>query len=264
MMKLLALDFDGVISDSAPEAFLVALRSYTAMRPDSRLAADLERVSGAGCPRPERVRRDPLYLDFIDLMPLGNRAEDYAVMLAALERGAVLPDQAAYDEHCRAQVPEFLEAFHQRFYQLRHAFARDDPEGWRGLMGPYPRFLDMLRRRRDDVAMAIATAKDRQSVVLLLRDYGIDDLFPDRSVLDKETGISKRAHLEQLQQRLGVAYAEITFIDDKLNHLDDAAAMGVRCALADWGYNGSREREQALRRSYLVCTLESAERQIFN
>jgi phosphoglycolate phosphatase-like HAD superfamily hydrolase len=264
MMKLLALDFDGVISDSAPEAFLVALRSYTAMRPDSRLLTDLERISGAGCPRPDRVRGDPLYRDFIDLMPLGNRAEDYAVMLAALEGGVLLPDQMAYHEHRRTQAPEFLEAFHRRFYQLRHAFARDDPEGWRGLMGPYPRLLEMLRRRRDDAAMAIATAKDRQSVALLLRDYGIDDLFPDASVLDKETGVSKRAHLEQLQRRLGVAYAEITFVDDKLNHLDDAAGMGVRCALAAWGYNGSREREQALRRGYLVCTLESAESRIFS
>ena len=39
---LLALDFDGVISDSAPEAFVVALRTWVALREGTSLAAELE------------------------------------------------------------------------------------------------------------------------------------------------------------------------------------------------------------------------------
>jgi hypothetical protein len=37
----------------------------------------------------------------------------------------------------------------------------------------------------------------------------------------------------------------------------------VRCALAAWGFNGERERQQAAERGYLVCTLENAERRLF-
>ncbi len=38
-----------------------------------------------------------LYAPFRECMPLGNRAEDFGVVLAALEAGVSLPDQAAYD-----------------------------------------------------------------------------------------------------------------------------------------------------------------------
>ena len=64
--------------------------------------------------------------------------------------------------------------------------------------------------------------------------------------------------------RLGVAPAEITFIDDKVNHLDAVSELGVRCALAAWGYNGARERELARERGYLVCTLGDVEATLFD
>ena len=38
MLRLLALDFDGVIADSAPEAFVVALRTYCELRPEAGFA----------------------------------------------------------------------------------------------------------------------------------------------------------------------------------------------------------------------------------
>ena len=49
-MRLLALDFDGVISDSAPEAFVVALRTFCELRPGSGLAADAAAIDGPGAP----------------------------------------------------------------------------------------------------------------------------------------------------------------------------------------------------------------------
>jgi phosphoglycolate phosphatase-like HAD superfamily hydrolase len=111
--------------------------------------------------------------------------------------------------------------------------------------------------------LAIATAKDRASVRALLDAYGIADLFDDARLLDKETGVSKSAHLEKLQRDFNVDFGEITFVDDKVNHLDAVAGLGVRCALATWGYNGEREVRLARERGYLVCTLDEVEGQLF-
>ena len=130
-------------------------------------------------------------------------------------------------------------------------------------MGPYPPFLEVLHRRAGDALLAIVTAKDAETVDALLRDYGIEGLFPGERVLDKETGIHKDAHLRQLHETVGVAYEEMVFVDDKVNHLDRVAALGVRCALAAWGYNGEREVELARQRGYRVFTLENAEEQLF-
>ena len=130
-------------------------------------------------------------------------------------------------------------------------------------MGPYPAFLRVLQRRASDTLLVIATAKDRRSVGLLLRDYGIEDLFSADRVLDKEIGLHKDSHLRQIHAAFGVAYDEIVFVDDKVNHLDVVAKLGVRCALACWGYNGEREAAQARDRGHLVCTLGDVEAQLF-
>ncbi len=245
-MRVLALDFDGVISDSAPEAFAVALRTYTGLRPASPLQETEE-----------------LYAGFVELMPLGNRAEDYAVILAALEEKAVIADQADYDSFYRQQDAEQLRAFHERFYQARTAWAERDPDGWRRMLSPYPDMLEILHRRASQVTLAIATAKDRFSVGMLLHDYGIASLFREDLVLDKETGVTKRSHLERLQQSLEVPFDAITFVDDKVNHLDTVAGLGVRCGLAAWGYNGKREWEAAQQAGHLVLHLHDLEAQLF-
>jgi phosphoglycolate phosphatase-like HAD superfamily hydrolase len=265
-VQVLALDFDGVISDSAPESFVVALRSYVALRPASPLARDLAELAGGSLAR-DAVTAARLYARFVELMPLGNRAEDFGVELAALEAGQALRDQADYDAFKRELVagdPPFQVAFHARFYLERGAFAEADREGWHALLGPYPEFLSILRRRSADRVLAIVTAKDLASVERLLAGYGIRDLFPAERVLDKETGASKRAHLEELQRRTATPFERIAFVDDKVNHLEDVASLGVRCALAAWGYNGARERERARACGFDVCGLDDVEHVLFD
>ena len=262
-MRGLVLDFDGVVFNSAPEAFLVAHRTYTELGPALPTANQLP-APGRGIERSrEEILVDPLYRTFVELMPLGNRAEDFGVMFSILERGVAVHDQAGYDEE-RAQIStDVLEAFHARFYEVRTRFQEEHPERWRALQGPYPEFVALLRRRSSEVALAMATAKDRRSVRLLLEDHGLGDLFPDERLMDKETGRSKTAHLGHLRGVLGIPFSEMTFVDDKVNHLDAVAPLGVRCGLAGWGYNGAREHELAERRGYVVCSLENAERRLF-
>ena len=262
-MRVLALDFDGVISNSAPEAFVVSLRTYAALRPGSALAAHAETLAGPGAPPDAVVRAAPLYAPFVDAMPLGNRAEDYAVVLHALEEARPLPDQASYDAWRAQQDPTWLRLFHERFYAVRDALSDADPEGWSALVPPYPELIALLHRRAGDAALAIATAKDRRSVQTLLARYGVADLFPPERVLDKETGTSKTAHLAALQARVDLPFRDITFVDDKVNHLDLTAPLGVRCALAAWGYNGPRERQLARSHGYLVCQLSDVEEKLY-
>jgi phosphoglycolate phosphatase-like HAD superfamily hydrolase len=246
-VKALVLDFDGVIADSAPEAFAVALRTYTALR-------------GAALARRDEAT---LYAGFLAIMPLGNRAEDFAVALLALEAGVALPDQAAYDAFRARQDEAWLHLFHAHFYETRAALAASDRGAWLALMPPYPAFLDVLRRRAGDATLAIATAKDHVSVCALLDHYGIAPLFAPELVLDKETGVHKTDHLAHIARTLALDFPQITFVDDKVNHLDAVAALGVRCALAAWGMNGPRERQLAAERGHRVCRLEDFEAQIY-
>jgi phosphoglycolate phosphatase-like HAD superfamily hydrolase len=174
-----------------------------------------------------------------------------------------VPDQAAYDALRDGHDAAWLDDYHRRFYAQRRALAAVDPPGWLRLMPPYPELLPMLRRFSGRAELAIATAKDRDSVAALLRAYGIGDLFAPERILDKQTGVAKTAHLTELRRRCGVGFKQITFVDDKVHHLDAAAALGVRCGLAAWGYNGPRELRQAQERGHLVCRLADVEAVLF-
>ena len=259
-MEVLALDFDGVISDSAAESFVVALRTLVRLDSGSPLAETNSDLSAAD---PEAVRAHPLYSGFLASMPLGNRAEDFAVALRLLEAGEEPEDQGEFDRFRESLGAEFLETFHASFYVERAALRTADPVRWLALLGPFEEFVALLRRRAADRILVLATAKDRASVDLLLDAYGIADLFAAERVVDKEAGRSKRAHLGILADRLGVGFDRMLFVDDKLNHLEDVASLGVRCALAAWGYNGERERILAAQRGFIVCELAAAEDDLF-
>ena len=250
-MRALALDFDGVISDSAREAYVVALRTFARVWPEADLGAPADEEDAA------------LYERFLELMPLGNRAEDYGISLQALERGRELADQAAYDAFRTELEPAGLRRFHKEFYRVRRAWSEVDPAGWLERIGPYPGILDLLRRRSGDVELAIATAKDRHSVASLLASYGVGDLFPEGRVHDKETGVSKQAHIRAIAADVACPVTEVTFVDDKVNHLVDVAETGARCLLAGWGYNGEREWKLAEAAGHPVVGLAEFEAALF-
>jgi phosphoglycolate phosphatase-like HAD superfamily hydrolase len=173
-VKALVLDFDGVLCASGRETFAVGLATYLGLEPRSALAG---------------ADRASLEAGFLAAMPLGNRAEDFGVVLAAQEHGVAIADQAAYDAFRETIGAGWLRAFHARFYQERAALARRDPAGWIALNPPYGPFLALLRRRAAEARFAIATAKDHASVERLLGAWGAGDLFDPALVLDKEAGV---------------------------------------------------------------------------
>jgi phosphoglycolate phosphatase-like HAD superfamily hydrolase len=260
--RLLALDFDGVVSDSAPESFVVALRTCAALR-DAPLPSAARALADQRGPTLAEVRACSSYAPFLDAMPLGNRAEDFGVVLRALAEEAPLESQSDYNAQLERHSQPWRDAFHSRFYQERQRLRGEDLDAWLALMAPYSEFLALLRRRSGDIQLAIATAKDGESVRALLAAYGAVDLFPDELVVDKEAGRSKVAHLTRLSERTGIALSEILFFDDKVNHLDEVAKLGVRCGLAAWGYNGPREEALAREKGHLLCNLSDVEAQIF-
>ena len=259
-MQVLALDFDGVISDRAFESFVVALRTYLREGvdvPATRRMLDLGEVPLA------ELDGHPFYRDFLDLMPLGNRAEDFGVALCLIDRAEKVDDQASFDLSRESLGKESLARFHHAFYQERQALRAADPGAWLGLVRPFGSFVSILRSRSQSRTLALATAKDRASVDLLLDAYGISDLFAEGLIVDKEAGRSKRSHLERLRESLGANFEDFTFVDDKLNHLEDVSSLGVRGVLAGWGYNGERERLLAMERGFRVCDLDEAEEALF-
>ena len=260
-MKLLALDFDGVICDSSREIFLVTLRTLAQQAPGSRAAKHFEKCRHRT--RPEAFDGDAIYRGFEELHPLGNRAEDFAVAIKAVFDGVAINDQADYDRYFSQQDPGWKEAFHHGFYDQRAALRAEDEKKWLGLHGTWPEITSLLRSRAGSVPIAICTAKDAVSVRKLLEHYGIGELVPDEYILDKENGPDKTVHLSELSRRSGIDPEQMTFVDDKVSHLQKVSALGVRCVLAGWGENGEREHALARQEGFAVASLSDVAFRLF-
>jgi phosphoglycolate phosphatase-like HAD superfamily hydrolase len=262
-MHVLALDFDGVLCDSSREVFVVAVDAFAAHVPGSSLLPPLQVLRNRALAGDEGFRGDPLYRRFADLLPLGNRAEDFGVALTALEQDLSIGEQSEYDALHEGLGAQWRDTFHRRFYEARDALRAADPEAWLGLHLPYPGLAEVLWRHRDQTRLAVATAKDGRSVRLLLETLGLDGVFEPELVLDKETGADKTLHLQVLAERTAVHFTAMTFVDDKVNHLQKTAVLGVRPVLAGWGFNTPREHRLARSLGYEIASLADAEHILF-
>jgi len=247
----LALDFDGVICDSAAEIRATALDAWAGLFPASDLSP--------------RMQHNPRMNDELTrLIPLGNRAEDFGVALHILDESMQVSNQSDYDRVRCSLGRTWLERFHRAFYAARHRRREAAPQSWFDLHTTYEPFVEVLRRRHGEVPFAIVTAKDRTSVAMLLEQFGCSTLFPPDLILDKQTGVRKTAHLKALAERLRISVATITFVDDKVNHLAATAPLGIRPVLAGWGHNTRREHDEARAAGFAVAQLDTAETVIFD
>jgi phosphoglycolate phosphatase-like HAD superfamily hydrolase len=262
-MHVLALDFDGVLCDSSREVFVVAVDTFAALEPHSALLPRLTPLRNDAAAGGSKHRESDFYRNFRNLLPLGNRAEDFGVSLKAVESGSEITNQDDYDAFFRAIDQPWLDLFHRRFYESRSALRERDPDGWLKLHLPFQGLAEQLLQHREHTLPAVATAKDARSVQLLLDHLGYGGVFDRELILDKETGVEKTHHLRALRERTGAAFPDMTFVDDKVNHLLRVAELGVRPVLAGWGFNTEREHDLAHRLGFEVADLATAETILF-
>jgi phosphoglycolate phosphatase-like HAD superfamily hydrolase len=257
-MRVIALDFDGVLCDSVRETFATAIHTYRKTAPDSAVVRRICDRLGRWPWTDPAIATDPDFERYEALVPLGNRAEDFGVALLSLDLELDLTDQEAYDNFYETLDPTWLDTFHRRFYETRNAIRALDRDAWLALHHDYPSFSSDLHRIAGQARLAIATAKDGRSLDLLLDRLGVSEIFDRDLRFDKETGVQKTAHLTELARRLDIPFKDVTFVDDKVNHLKKVSPLGVRPVLAGWGHNTEREHRAAEDAGYEVATLAGA------
>jgi len=254
MPQLLALDFDGVISDSLLEAYLLTWR--TAGKIDTKLEKP-------GVPIPDldnihafRDEHKEHWDSFSRMVPFGNRAEDYLVIQRAVQTGKSIGTQEEFDSFRKTLKQQQLDRFHEEFYRERYRLTENHWEGWIALNKPYPGISQAIEALSSRFELAVATSKDARTVRSVLDSYGLRSFFREGRVLDKSMGGSKRAHLAALLDICNCTYGEMTFIDDKVAHLIDCADLGVGLYMAGWGYNSPREEKLAASHDIPVLKIE--------
>jgi phosphoglycolate phosphatase-like HAD superfamily hydrolase len=141
----------------------------------------------------------------------------------------------------------------RRFYETRKRFIEKDPECWLALHQPYQPLWDELVRR-PDYPVVILTYKNRDAILRLCRDFGLNIQRID--VYSADNWASKTENMQRIRERYGAR--QYYFLDDSLKNLKELDAALNRQQkmliplLASWGYTGPEAEKLARKCGYAV------------
>ncbi len=241
-VQILALDFDGVICDSAGECLFTSYSYYAPI-------AGLAPISGLD-EIPEAVREK-----FYRMRPFIRDGKDYMLILYFITNGIPIEVQEDFDQRSRdhlgqvchqvgaADAKELEELFQGKRRDIR---ARDET-AWLGLNPLYQQLeagLLACQERFDRIY--VTTSKPTDAVVQILAHHRIplpEDHIYGYDKVKKERG--KNGHLNKVHQLTGAPFEEIHLVDDQLSHLKAARQLGAHCYHASWGYTTEQQKNEA-------------------
>ncbi|MEI8079660.1 MAG: HAD family hydrolase [bacterium] len=238
--RLLALDFDGVVCDSAAETAVAAWRA-------ARLAWPTLATTGDAEPAPAFVRR------FMGLRPLIETGWQTAILarliLQEADDAVVAVRFAEAAEALRESAGLSRNELVQWFGGVRDTWIATDTADWLARHRFYPGVVAAmtaaLKRAPDSVV--ILTTKQERFTRRLLESAGVP-LAPER-VYGLEHGRSKEDWLAEFATQRPGGAAALTLVEDRLDTLQRIAARpelaAVRLYLADWGYLAPDDRTRA-------------------
>ena len=226
----LALDFDGVIADSIEECLVVGHNAYGTHR-----KTDVRITTLADLP-PRRVREAKRLRNFI------RSGADYVFLFHALDRDVAIENQDDFDRFLNAHTSLQPVYFHL-FYEERETFSSTHHEEWIRLNPLYPGISDFLKSFKAVERLLIITTKKIQYAFQILSAHTLP--FVQTNGYHADARQPKDAIIDELLQKHRLPPSRFHFVDDQIDTLLQAAPLGIRSYLADWGYVNDEQRLRA-------------------
>jgi phosphoglycolate phosphatase-like HAD superfamily hydrolase len=238
-LDVFALDFDGVLCDSAGECAVTAWRAGGQVWPEWR---------GSEPPADYKIR-------FVNLRPVVETGYQMIPLMKLIRDGvgddAIL---AGFSPLCdglmgahgltRRQLVEL-------FGRTRDEWIFQNSADWLSRHRFYPGVVARLREVLGVQPVYILTTKQERFTRQLLDAEGVR--MPEGRIWGLERNLNKGQMLEQVMAEPSLRDARIHFVEDRIETLFDVAKKpgldGVCLYLADWGYNTPAQREQARQHS---------------
>ena len=220
ILKVVFLDFDGVLFDTVREAYAIAM--ITTGKCNSLGDVDFQSLH---------------YSLFSKYRYLISPAWNYQYLLRALEdRSHNLKNN--YLQMLQLASEDEYKEFETAFFQTRSRLRKQDYEAWLRLNIPFP-FLSKISKyiHSDPDSWYIVTTKDRATVEKLL---DLENIFIKKeNIFDKDNYAamkSKHGVLASIMKNHNIS--DGLFIDDSRKHLTDCQNLENLLLLQpDWGYN---------------------------
>jgi len=218
MSKYIALDFDGVICNSINECMLVSFCSYFNIKITNDIFSNIS-----------NDQKDK----FRQYRYLVGPAFEYYSLWESIENAKSKDSIINYFTGINPSK-EIIVKNQKNFYKNRIDFKTKDFTNWSRLNPFYKEIHEALIAKKDLSNIFIVTSKDYLSVVELLKYNNIP--INKKQIYSYEKNLDKKILFEELLDEYKIDKSDIVFIDDKLSHLENVTAFGIKSFLALWGY----------------------------
>ena len=214
-MRLLVLDFDGVICDSAEECFVSSWTAYNVL------------YRG----RAARAAPDAARPAFRSLRPFIRSGEDFVLIQELIEQGTSVDDQAGFDRAWLRPGTPPPERFKELFYRARIDLFEKNRAAWLSMNPIYPHVAAALSKIDPGTLLYILSTKKAEFVRETL-DAGGMEIPPDRVLYSH--GEPTLATVETLRKSTGAEVA--VFVEDQIDAIRGNTNPRITVYLASWGY----------------------------
>lgn len=236
-LDVFALDFDGVLCDSAGECAVTAWRAGGKIWPEWQ---------GPEPPADCKIR-------FVNLRPVVETGYQMIPLMKFIRDGigddAIL---AGFSPLCDGLMDDHgltRQKLVALFGQTRDEWIAQDSADWLGRHRFYPGVVARLHQALDVYPVYILTTKQERFTRQLLDAEGVR--MPEERIWGLDRNLNKGQMLEWVMAEPSLQGGQIHFVEDRLEALfgvvKNPILERVSLYLADWGYNTPAQREQARR-----------------
>jgi|APSaa5957512535_1039671.scaffolds.fasta_scaffold109473_2 phosphoglycolate phosphatase-like HAD superfamily hydrolase len=236
--KILVLDFDGLLVDSAPECWL---RCIDAAKAD----ISLKNVKFTNANKKT----------FLRMRHLVGPAHEFYFLIKSLEKNTSDVEVEKKFKKLSKNDNKNALKFKEYFFSSRVFAQNKNMKSWIESNYFFTPALNMAKRFSKSGKLYIATMKDERSVLELLEYH---DIFCEKSkVLGKKYGDDKYKHLSHvISDNPLIARDDFLFMDDNIRHIDEIQPLKIRSVLVAWGYGTRLSINQAKEKKIKIMNIE--------
>jgi phosphoglycolate phosphatase-like HAD superfamily hydrolase len=255
-LKILALDFDGVIVDSVLDSLFVGHNAYL------RLYGQEKKKNFGGelftFENWENIKKN--YFKEIKyyrtLRPYIRGATDYGLIQKLMEEKKVIESQEEFD-HYRNSIQFDFEDYEKEFYKERERLQNIDFRAWFNLEPPYLKIIEGIKKFLEEgIKIVIATSNRRKAITKSFTPEYFGFTIEPEDIFDKRFGEDKSEQIRHIVKLYQVNFEDIYFIDDQVSHLVKTRPLGIQVFLAGWSYATKIQKEMAQKQNIPVIERE--------
>ncbi|MDP2945131.1 MAG: HAD family hydrolase [Atribacterota bacterium] len=244
-MKILALDFDGVIVDSVLDSLFVGHNAYLRLYgPGEKKYFGGELFNFENWEKVKKQYQEEIKY-YRTLRPYIRGATDYGLIQKLIEENKFVKNQEEFDNYRKAVEFDF-EAYEKEFYKERERLQNMNYRAWFNLEPPYPKVIEEIKKLLEEgIKIVIASSNRRKAIAKSFTPEYFGFTIGPEDILDKRYGEDKSEQMKQIVKLYNVKFEEIYFVDDQVNHLIQTRLLGVKVLLAGWSYATKAQKEEA-------------------